>query len=209
MRKLVVSEFVSIDGVMEAPGGEPGYAHSGWVIDFMGPEQIQYKLDEVLEAESQLIGRVTYESFADAWPQRDGVFADRMNSMPKHVVSTSLRDPAWANCTVISSDVVGAIQRLRDGEGGPILVPGSRTLVHTLFEHDLVDELRLMVMPVILGSGRRLYPETPRKNALRLIDERAFSTGVVVLTYGRASSAGAAPEDPEIAIRAGLRSASA
>jgi dihydrofolate reductase len=182
MRKIVVSEFVTLDGVMEAPGGEPGHPHSGWVFDFIGEEQLQYKLQETLEAESLLIGRVTYESFVGAWPERSGEFADKMNAMPKHVVSTTLRNPEWHNSTVIGRDVVENITRLKQPEGGPILVAGSRTLVHTLMEHDLVDEYRLMIFPVLLGSGRRLFPETPTKTMLRLVDSRSFSTGVVVHT---------------------------
>jgi dihydrofolate reductase len=183
MGKIVVSEFVTLDGVMEAPGGEPGHPHSGWVFDFIGDEQLQYKLEETLEAESLLIGRVTYESFAGAWPGRSGEFADKMNAMPKHVVSTTLRNPEWHNTTVISRDVVENITRLKQQEGGPMLVAGSRTLVHILMEHDLVDEYRLMIFPVILGSGRRLFPETPTKTMLRLVDTRSFSSGVVVHTY--------------------------
>ncbi len=187
MRRLVVSEFVTLDGVMEAPGGEPTHPHTGWVMDFMSPEQARYKLDEVLEAEALLIGRVTYASFADAWPTRKGVFADKMNSMPKHVVSTTLRDPEWSNCTVIRGDVAGNVTRLEQQEGGPILVAGSRTLVHALMGHGLVDEYRLMVFPVVLGSGRRLFPETPDKTVLTLADTEAFSSGVVVHTYRPAS----------------------
>ncbi len=183
MRKIIVSEFVTLDGVMEAPGGEPGHPHTGWVFDFIGDEQIQYKLQETLEAESLLIGRVTYESFAGAWPKRSGDFADKLNAMPKHVVSTTLRNPEWHNTTVISRDVVDNITRLKHQERGPILVNGSRTLVHTLMEHDLVDEYRLMNFPVLLGSGRRLFPETPTKTTLRLVDSRSFSSGVVVHTY--------------------------
>ena len=203
MRKIIVSEFVTLDGVMEAPGGEPGHPHTGWVRDFMSPEQLRYKLDEVLEAESLLIGRVTYESFAAAWPQRsDGPraddldiarvkdqrsemtrFADKMNGMPKHVVSTTLRNPAWNNSRVINGDVPGQIARLKRQDGGPMLVGGSRTLVHTLMQHDLVDEYRLMIFPVVLGGGRRLFPETERKTVLRLADTRAFGSGVVVHTY--------------------------
>jgi dihydrofolate reductase len=183
MRRIVVSEFVTLDGVMEAPGGEPGHPHSGWVFDFIGEEQLQYKLDEVLEAESLLIGRVTYESFAGAWPERSGQFADKMNAMPKYVVSTTLQNPEWHNSVVIAGDVVGDIIRLKQQAGGPILVGGSRTLVHTLMEHDLVDEFRLMIFPVILGSGRRLFPETPTKTTLRLVDSRSFNSGVVVHTY--------------------------
>lgn len=183
MRNIVVSEFVTLDGVMEAPGGEPGHPHSGWVFDFMGEDQLQYKLQEVLEAESLLIGRVTYESFAGAWPGRSGEFADKMNAMPKHVVSTTLRNPEWHNSTVIRNDVVGNMTRLKQGEGSPILVGGSRTLVHTLMEHNLIDEYRLMIFPVLLGSGQRLFPETQTKTMLRLVDSRSFSSGVVVHTY--------------------------
>ncbi len=183
MRKIIVSEFVTLDGVMEAPGGEPGHPHSGWVGDFQGPEQIRYKLDEVLEAESLLIGRVTYESFAAAWPTYSGEFADRMNAMPKHVVSTTLRDPQWNNSKVIKGDVAGEVTRLKKQEGGPILVAGSRTLVHTLMEHNLVDEYRIMIFPVLVGSGRHLFPETQYKTVLRLADTRTFSSGVVVHTY--------------------------
>jgi dihydrofolate reductase len=187
VKKIIVSEFVTLDGVMEAPGGEPGHPHSGWVFDFIGDEQMQYKLEEVLEAESLLIGRVTYESFAGAWPERLGEFADKMNAMPKYVVSTTLRNPEWHNSRVIEDDVAGEITRLKQGEGGPILVGGSRMLVHTLMEHNLVDEYRLMIFPVILGSGRRLFPETRNKTVLRLVDSRPFNSGVVAHTYHPAS----------------------
>ena len=183
MGKIIVSEFVTLDGVMEAPGGEPGHPHTGWVFDFIGDEQIKYKLDETLEAESLLIGRVTYESFAGAWPERAGGFADKMNAMPKHVVSTTLRNPDWNNTSVISRDVVENVKRLKLREGGPIVVAGSRMVVHTLMEHDLVDEYRLMIFPVVLGSGRRLFPETQTKTTLRQVDSRSFSSGVVVHTY--------------------------
>lgn len=204
MRKIIVSEFLTLDGVMEAPGGEPGHPHTGWVVEYMGPEQLKYKLDEVLEAESLLLGRVTYESFAGAWPERsnrDGageggeemfVFADKMNSMPKHVVSTTLQDPEWNNSAVIQDDVAGEIARLKEGEGGPILVAGSRTLVHTLLEHGLVDELRLMIVPVLVGSGRRLFPESPDKRVFRLADTRTFDSGVVIHHYLADSPAAAA-----------------
>ena len=174
----------------------------------MGPEQLRYKLDEVLEAESLLIGRVTYESFAAAWPQRSDrkhrddpdvarvaehrsemeQFADKMNAMPKHVVSTTLREPQWNHSRVIKGDVAGDVARLKTQAGGPILVAGSRTLVHTLMAHDLVDEFRIMIFPVVLGSGRRLFPETPHKTVLRLADTRTFGSGVVVHTYHRLSA---------------------
>jgi dihydrofolate reductase len=188
MRKLIVSEFVTLDGVMEAPGGEEGHPHTGWVFDFMGPEQMKYKLDEVLEAEAQLIGRVTYESFADAWPAREGEFADKMNAMPKYVVSTTLTEPEWNNTTVIAGDVVEEVTKLKEGEGGPILVAGSRTLVHSLMPHGLIDEYRLMIFPVVLGSGARLFPETPDKTVLTLADTQTFPSGVVVHTYRPAAS---------------------
>lgn len=187
MRKIIVSEFVTLDGVMEAPGGEPGHPHSGWVIEFMSPEELKYKLDEVVEAEGLLIGRVTYESFAQAWPNRTGEFAKKMNAMPKHIVSTKLRDPVWNNSKVINGDIAGAVTRLKNQAGGPILVAGSRTLVQALMEHNLVDEYRLMIFPVVVGSGRRLFPETRRKTVLRLADTRRFNSGVVVQTYNPVS----------------------
>jgi dihydrofolate reductase len=185
MREIVVSEFLTLDGVMEAPGGEPGHPHSGWVFEFAGPEQLQYKFDEIVEAESLLIGRVTYESFARSWPARTGDFADKMNAMPKHVVSTTLENPTWNNSTVIDRDVVARIARLKEADGGPILVAGSRTLVHTLLRHELVDELRLMIFPVLVGSGGRLFPDSRDKTVLELEDSCAFASGVVVQTYRR------------------------
>ena len=189
MRKLIVTEFVTLDGVMEAPGGEPGHPHSGWVFDFMGDEQMKYKFDEILEADVQLIGRVTYESFAGAWPEREGPFAEKMNSMPKYVVTTTLDELEWDNCTAIRDDIAGEVAKLKQEDGGPILVAGSRTLVHTLMEHDLVDEYRLMVFPVVLGSGDRLFPESPDKLTLELTDTKKFETGVQVNTYRPAVSA--------------------
>jgi dihydrofolate reductase len=183
LREIIVSEFLTLDGVMEAPGGERSHPHSGWVVDFMKDEPLRYKLSEVLEAESLLIGRVTYESFAGAWPKRSGDFADKMNAMPKHVVSTTLQNPEWSNCQVIKADVAAEVARIKQQNGGPILVVGSRTLVRTLMEHDLVDEYRLMIFPVILGSGFRLLPDSPHKKVLRFVNTVAFSSGVVVHTY--------------------------
>jgi dihydrofolate reductase len=183
VRKLIVSEFLTLDGVMEAPGGEAGHPHSGWVFDFMGPEQERYKLEEVLTSEALLLGRVTYEGFAAAWPQRSGEFADKMNSMPKYVASTTLDSLDWNNSSLIEGDVAEAVGALREEDGGPILVAGSRTLVHTLMPHGLVDEYRLMVFPVVLGSGKRLFAETPDKTVLKLADTQSFPTGVVVHTY--------------------------
>ncbi len=186
MRKLIVSEFVSVDGVMEAPGGEPGYQHTGWTIDFHSPEQEQYKLDEVLAAGALLLGRVTYEGFAAAWPGRsdDGGFADKMNSMPKYVVSTTLKELPWSNSTALTGQLNEEIDRLKLQDGDDLLVAGSRTLVHALYKHNLVDEYRLMVFPIILGSGRRLFPDNSEyKSTLKLVDSITFDSGVAVHTY--------------------------
>jgi dihydrofolate reductase len=184
MSKLIVTEFITLDGIVEAPGGEPSHPHSGWVFDFMSPEQEQYKLEEGLEAESHLLGRVTYEGFASAWPERSGPFADKINSMPKHVVSTTLSEPLeWENSHLIQGDVAAEIAKLKEGEGGPILVAGSCSLVHFLLENDLVDALRLMVFPVLIGGGKRPFPESGQKKKFGLTDTRTFPSGVSVQTY--------------------------
>ena len=184
MSRLIVTEFVTLDGVMEAPGGEPSHPHSGWVFDFMGPEQEQYKLDETLAAGSHLLGRVTYESFAEAWPKRQGPFADKLNSMPKYVVSSTLSEPLeWNNSTLVKGDVAEEVGRLKEQDGDPILVAGSATLVHSLIENDLVDELRLMVFPVTIGGGKRPFPDSGRRKAFKPTDSRTFASGVAVHTY--------------------------
>ncbi|WP_394827794.1 dihydrofolate reductase family protein [Pendulispora albinea] len=185
MRKLVVATLLTLDGVMEAPGGEPGHPHTGWAHPFMGTDEVAHKCAEALEAGSLLLGRITYESFAEGWSARSGVFADKMNAMPKHVVSTTLENPEWSPTTVIRGNVASAVTRLKSEDGGPILVAGSRTLVHTLMEHDLVDEYRLTIFPVFVGSGRRLFPDALRakKATLRLASTLAFTSGVVVNTY--------------------------
>lgn len=183
MRKLIVSEFVTLDGVMEAPGGEEGHPHTGWVFDFFTPEQEQYKLKEVLESDTLLLGRITYEGFAAAWPERSGEFADKMNGMAKLVASTTLNELGWNNSTLIRGDVPEEVAKIKQQEGGPLLVAGSGTLVHSLMAKGLIDEYRLMVFPVVLGSGLRLFPETLDKTVLTLADTRAFDSGVVVQTY--------------------------
>jgi len=184
MSKLIVTEFVTLDGVIEAPGGEPTHPHSGWVFDFMSPEQEQYKLNEALEAESHLLGRVTYESFAAAWPKREGPFADKINSMPKYVVSSTLEDPLeWNNSILIRGDVAEEVRKLKAQDGGPILVAGSATLVHSLIENDLVDELRLMVFPVMIGGGKRPFPESRQKKPFKPTDTQTFGPGVALHTY--------------------------
>jgi dihydrofolate reductase len=153
-------------------------------MDFMSPEQQQYKLDEVLEAESHLLGRVTYESFASAWPEREGEFADKMNSMPKYVVSSTLEEPLeWNNSTLLRGDLTEQVGKLKERDGGPILVAGSATLVHSLIENDLVDELRLMVFPVMIGGGKRPFPESRQRKPFKLAHTRTFGPGVAVHTY--------------------------
>ena len=187
MGKLVVTEFVSLDGVMQAPGGEE-FKYPGWSFAFdRGEDGNQFKLDETLETDALLIGRVTYESFAGAWPSREGPFADKFNGMPKYVVSSTLENPDWNNTTVVGSDAVAAASRLKDEIDGIIQVPGSLRLVQALLESDLVDELHLMVFPVVLGTGRRLFGETSDKSAWRLTEAKPVGPdGVLVLVYERA-----------------------
>jgi dihydrofolate reductase len=188
MGKLVVTEFVSIDGVFEDPGGAEDYEHGGWTFEYdRGDDGNKFKLDEVMEAEVQLLGRVTYEGFAKAWPEREGPFADKLNSDPKYVVSTTLKDPEWQKTTVISDNVTEEITKLKDETDGVILVAGSGTLVRTLLESDLVDELRLMVFPTVLGRGKRLFPDGIARLKLRLAESKQVgSDGVQVQIYLRA-----------------------
>lgn len=183
MAKIVVAEFVSIDGVMEAPGGEPGYRHTGWVTKFQDAAQIQYKYEETLAHEALLLGRKTYESFAAAWPSYKGAFADKMNSMPKYVASTTLTAADWNNTTVLKDDTMRAVAELKRRLAGDILVAGSRTLVNALKRHDLVDEYRLMVFPIVLGSGARLFDDSDDATTLKLIDTHPLANGAVALTY--------------------------
>jgi dihydrofolate reductase len=188
MGKLVVTEFVSVDGVFEDPGGSEGYENGAWTFEYdRGNEGNQFKLDELLEAKTHLLGRVTYEGFAAAWPSREGEFADRLNSDKKVVVSTTITHPEWHNTTVISDDVPRRIAQLKVETDGVILVAGSGTLVATLLEHDLIDELRLMVFPTILGRGKRLFPDWVDRRKLRLVDTRTVGPdGVQVQIYRRA-----------------------
>jgi dihydrofolate reductase len=184
MGKIVVTEFISLDGVVEDPGGSEDFKYGGWSFEFSrGEEGDKFKLDEALEAEALLLGRVTYEGFADAWPTRSGEFADRFNSMPKYVVSSTLEDASWNNSTVIEGDVAKAVRELRDQLDGNIVVHGSVQLVRYLFEHDLVDELRLMVFPVVLGSGKSLFGETTEKKTLELVDSKTVGDGVSIQIY--------------------------
>ena len=187
MGKLVVTEFVSLDGVMQAPGGED-FKYPGWSFDFdRGEDGNRFKLQETLETDALLIGRVTYESFAGAWPSREGEFADKFNSMPKYVVSSTLEDPEWNNTTVVGGDAVAAASKLKQDVDGIVQVPGSLRLVQALIEADLVDELHLMVFPVVLGTGRRLFGETSERSDWRLTEAKPVGPdGVLVLIYERA-----------------------
>jgi dihydrofolate reductase len=182
MGRIVVTEFVSLDGVMEDPGGSEDFKHGGWSFEISrGDEGDRFKLDEALEAEALLLGRVTYEGFAAAWPAREGEFADKFNGMPKYVVSSTLGEAEWNNSTVLEGDVAEAVSKLRQDVDGDIVVHGSAQLVQTLLERDLVDELRLMVFPVVLGSGKRLFGDTSEKKPLRLVDSKTVGDGVVIL----------------------------
>ena len=184
MRRIIVSEFITLDGVMEDPGGAEKTRGGGWAFQFeRGPEGDKFKLEETMAAGALLLGRVTYEGFAAAWPSRTGEFADKMNSMPKYVVSTALAKPAWNNSTVIRSNVVEEITRLKASPGGDMLVAGSGQLVQMLMRHGLVDELRLMVYPVILGGGKRLFQDGLEKLALRLEQAKPVGGGVLTLVY--------------------------
>ena len=188
MGYIVVTEFVSLDGVMEDPGGSENFRYGGWSFEFdRGEEGNKFKLDETLESAALLLGRVTYEGFAEAWPSRSGEFADKFNTMPKYVVSSTLENPDWDNSTVLRGDVVDSVSKLRDDVDGSIVVHGSARLVETLLEHDLVDELRLMVFPVVLGTGKRLFGETSDKKPLELIDSRTVGEGVAILVYRRSA----------------------
>jgi dihydrofolate reductase len=185
--RIIVTEFVSLDGVMEDPGGSEDFKYGAWTFEFSrGEEGDKFKLDETFDAAAQLLGRKTYEGFAEAWPSRDGEFADRFNSMPKYVVSSTLKDPEWTNTTVLDGDVRESVSRLRDEIDGDIVVHGSRQLAQTLLELDLVDRLHLMVFPVVLGAGRRLFGETSDKKTLRLVSHQAVGDGVAILVYERA-----------------------
>jgi dihydrofolate reductase len=185
--RIVVTEFVSLDGVMEAPGGGEDFRHGGWSFEIArGDEGDKFKLDETHSSEALLLGRVTYEGFAAAWPSREGEFADKFNSMPKYVVSSTLKDPEWNNTTVLEGDVAEEVARLKQEQDGDIVVHGSARLAQTLLEHDLVDELRLMVFPVVLGSGKRLFGETSDKKTLRLVDSKFVGEGVAILIYAPA-----------------------
>jgi dihydrofolate reductase len=184
MGRIVVTEFVSLDGVMEDPGGTEGFKYGGWTFKISrGDEGDKFKVDETFASEALLLGRRTYDGFAAAWPSVKGEFGDRFNSMPKYVVSSTLEEPAWNNSTVLKGDVVEEVSKLRQELDGDIVVHGSAQLAQALLEHDLVDELRLMVFPVVLGTGKRLFGETSDRKPLRLVDSKTVGDGVAILIY--------------------------
>jgi dihydrofolate reductase len=188
MGRIVVTEFVSVDGVMEGPGGDNDFVHGAWSFEFeRGEDGDKFKMDEVLDADGLLLGRRTYEGFAAAWPEREGEFADKFNEMPKYVVSSTLEDPDWNNSTVLKGDPAAEVSRLKQEVDGDLYVHGSAQLVQTLLENGLVDELRLMVFPVVLGTGKRLFGETTDTRKLRLKDSKTVGgDGVAIAVYERA-----------------------
>jgi dihydrofolate reductase len=190
MGKIVVSDNVTLDGVVEDPAGDEGFRVGGWVgVIKDRPEVAKLALDEALGAEALLLGRRSYEWLAARWPTRSGELADRLNNLPKYVVSSTLEHPEWNNSTVLEGDVLDEVTRLKHEVEGEIVVPASFQLVRTLIEHDLVDELRLKLFPVVLGAGERLFGETSDKKAMRLVDAQTIEGDVVFLTYERVRDA--------------------
>jgi dihydrofolate reductase len=185
MGRIVITEFVSLDGVMEDPGGAEDFKHGGWSFEIgRGDEGDKFKLDETMSSEALLLGRKTFEGFAEAWPSREGEFADKFNNMRKYVVSSTLEDPDWTNSTVIdAADLPAAVAKIKDENDGDVLVAGSAQLAQALLEQDLVDELRLMVYPVVLGSGKRLFGEASDKKRLELVSSQTVGDGVEILVY--------------------------
>ena len=184
MGKIVITEFISLDGVIEDPGGSENFRHGGWSFEIdRGDEGNKFKLDETNASGALLLGRVTYEGFAEAWPQREGEFADKFNNMPKYVVSSTLQDPEWKNTTVISDDLATEVPKLKDAVDGDIVVHGSAQLAQALIDQGLVDEVRLMVYPVVLGGGKRLFGGTADKRPFRLTDSKTVGEGVEILVY--------------------------
>jgi dihydrofolate reductase len=184
MGKIVATEFVSVDGVMEDPGGAEDFKYGGWSFEFSrGEEGDKFKLDETMASDALLLGRTTYQGFAEAWPSREGEFADRFNSMPKYVVSSTLKDPEWTNTTVLEGDLPAAVKGLSAKHDGDIIVHGSAQLVRGLIENDLLDELRLMTFPVVLGQGKRLFGDLSDKKALKLREIKTVGDGVTIAIY--------------------------
>jgi dihydrofolate reductase len=187
MSRIVVSQFVSVDGVIEDPVGMETLGRGAWSDSASaGAEGHQFNVDEILETEAMLLGRTTYESYAGAWPSRSDEYADRINAIPKYVVSSTLDDPQWNNTTVLTGDVVDEVRKVTERHTGIMLIHGSAQLVHALMEHDLVDECRLKVYPVVVGKGKRYFDDPGRAFQMRLTDCRAVGDGVAILVYERA-----------------------
>jgi dihydrofolate reductase len=184
MGKIVVTEFISLDGVIEDPGGSEDFEHGGWSFEISrGDEGDRFKLDELMESDALLLGRTTYEGFAEAWPSREGEFADKFNQMPKYIVSASMDEAEWENSTVIGgADLAAEVGKLKVSHDGDVVVHGSATLAQALLDQGLVDELRLMVFPVVLGSGKRLFGDSG-KRPLKLADSKTVGDGVAILVY--------------------------
>jgi dihydrofolate reductase len=194
MGTIVISENISLDGVIEDPAGVEGFRLGGWFFETdRGEDGEKFTLDKALDTEVLLLGRRSYEFFAATWPSRGGALADRLNSLPKYVVSSTLEDPDWNNSTVLKGDVVDEVSKLKQELRGEIVVLGSPQLARTLIEHDLVDELRLMIYPVALGAGARLFGETSDRKPLRLVDTQTVGDGIAILTYERVRDAERAP----------------
>ena len=186
MGTIIVSDNVTLDGVIQDPAGDEGFRVGGWVgLIKDSPELNQLALDEAVAAEALLLGRRSYEWLAARWPSRSGELADRLNSMPKYVVSSTLEEPAWNNSTVLEGDPLEEVSKLRQELRGEILVPASFQLLRTLMEHDLVDKLRLKLFPIVLGAGERLFGETSDKRPMSLVDNQTFADGIAILTYER------------------------
>ena len=186
MGKIVISTNVSLDGVVQDPDGQEGFRLGGWFIQSGGKDLEEWNkvaLDEALSAEAWLLGRRSYEFFGVRWRPRSGELADRINSMPKYVVSSTLTEPKWSNATVLKGDIAKEVSTLKTEINGEIIVYASFQLVHTLIEHDLVDEFRLFVFPVVIGAGKRLFGETSQTKPLRLVDTKSIGQGLVFVTY--------------------------
>ncbi len=184
MGKVIASEFITLDGVIEDPGGADNFELGGWAFQFeRGPEGDKFKMDEVMEAESLLLGRVTYEGFAKAWPSRTGDFADKMNGMPKYVVSSTLTNPTWNNTTIMKGNITDAVTKLKETHQGDILIAGSGRLVNVLTKNHLIDEYRLMLYPVILGMGKQLFGAGIDRLSLKLVEVKPVGGGIIILIY--------------------------
>jgi dihydrofolate reductase len=184
MAKIAITEFITLDGVVEDPGGAEGFKYGGWSFNFSrGAEGDKFKLDETMASDALLLGRRTYEGFAAAWPSRTGDFADKFNAMPKYVFSSTLETPTWNNSTMLRGDLAAAVAKLKSTHRGDIVVHGSTQLAQALIEKDLVDEVRLMVFPIVLGAGQRFFGVTSDKKAWRLAANKTVGDGVVILTY--------------------------